>query len=167
YSDTTLLIFLYRYPDHQDLHSFPTRRSSDLSPEAGSYGLRQGITDLVCWTICESSGTPKRHPHKSLTQPLRFSRARLTVSTVCSDRKSTRLNSSHLGISYAVFCLKKKNIQNNTNSTPACRKCSTALPCPTTSTIARLPITSGTPRLTAPNSRPKLGLLTARDHRSL
>src|SRR5437899_12332953 len=27
------------------------------------------------------------------------------------DRKSTRLNSSHLGISYAVFCLKKKMIQ--------------------------------------------------------
>src|SRR5437899_8749730 len=30
-----------------------------------------------------------------------------------SDRKSTRLNSSHLGISYAVFCLKKKNILIN------------------------------------------------------
>src|SRR5262245_33565345 len=29
------------------------------------------------------------------------------------DRKSTRLNSSHLGISYAVFCLKKKNKQNS------------------------------------------------------
>src|SRR5262245_42640598 len=29
------------------------------------------------------------------------------------DRKSTRLNSSHLGISYAVFCLKKKNKKNN------------------------------------------------------
>src|SRR5262245_5345128 len=28
------------------------------------------------------------------------------------DRKSTRLNSSHLGISYAVFCLKKKKIQD-------------------------------------------------------
>src|SRR5437899_5275181 len=28
------------------------------------------------------------------------------------DRKSTRLNSSHLGISYAVFCLKKKNRRN-------------------------------------------------------
>src|SRR2546426_6746219 len=27
-----------------------------------------------------------------------------------TDRKSTRLNSSHLVISYAVFCLKKKNI---------------------------------------------------------
>src|SRR5258705_10189426 len=28
------------------------------------------------------------------------------------DRKSTRLNSSHLGISYAVFCLKKKNMKD-------------------------------------------------------
>src|SRR5438045_5336161 len=31
-------------------------------------------------------------------------------AAVSLDRKSTRLNSSHLGISYAVFCLKKKNI---------------------------------------------------------
>src|SRR5262245_65978764 len=30
-----------------------------------------------------------------------------------SDRKSTRLNSSHLGISYAVFCLKKKKKKKN------------------------------------------------------
>src|SRR5690625_5900238 len=29
----------------------------------------------------------------------------------CGDRKSTRLNSSHVAISYAVFCLKKKKIQ--------------------------------------------------------
>src|SRR5688572_32009545 len=32
-----------------------------------------------------------------------------TVSTPPLDRKSTRLNSSHSQISYAVFCLKKKN----------------------------------------------------------
>src|SRR3712207_7086082 len=31
-----------------------------------------------------------------------------------SDRKSTRLNSSHANISYAVFCLKKKQIQSTT-----------------------------------------------------
>src|SRR5437660_2088802 len=30
------------------------------------------------------------------------------------DRKSTRLNSSHVAISYAVFCLKKKKIRQNT-----------------------------------------------------
>src|SRR5256885_16959163 len=32
-----------------------------------------------------------------------------TVADDLADRKSTRLNSSHLVISYAVFCLKKKN----------------------------------------------------------
>src|SRR5438045_7593506 len=36
--------------------------------------------------------------------------------TFKGDRKSTRLNSSHLGISYAVFCLKKKN--NPTRQAP-------------------------------------------------
>src|SRR5690349_24756208 len=30
------------------------------------------------------------------------------AGTMCKDRKSTRLNSSHVEISYAVFCLKKK-----------------------------------------------------------
>src|SRR5205814_10151177 len=36
-------------------------------------------------------------------------RGRITTPRLSStDRKSTRLNSSHLGISYAVFCLKKK-----------------------------------------------------------
>src|SRR3712207_6872754 len=35
--------------------------------------------------------------------------AALIVSIVALDRKSTRLNSSHVHISYAVFCLKKKN----------------------------------------------------------
>src|SRR5439155_7667207 len=37
-------------------------------------------------------------------QPLRLGNGRVSVE----DRKSTRLNSSHVAISYAVFCLKKK-----------------------------------------------------------
>src|SRR5438034_5109975 len=50
----------------------------------------------------------------------------LSTSKIARDRKSTRLNSSHTVISYAVFCLKKKkkktqrieyNIQTNHNST--------------------------------------------------
>src|SRR5256885_2988804 len=36
-------------------------------------------------------------------------RTTLERRNACADRKSTRLNSSHLVISYAVFCLKKKN----------------------------------------------------------
>src|SRR5438270_1840306 len=35
----------------------------------------------------------------------------------CRDRKSTRLNSSHSQISYAVFCLKKKKNNHNKNKT--------------------------------------------------
>src|SRR4051812_49596751 len=39
------------------------------------------------------------------------------------DRKSTRLNSSHMSISYAVFCLKKKqNHANITNPRPLCKR---------------------------------------------
>src|SRR5437763_5595473 len=37
------------------------------------------------------------------------------------DRKSTRLNSSHRCISYAVFCLKKKKNQNNIDDASAAR----------------------------------------------
>src|SRR5258705_2712438 len=51
-------------------------------------------------TLFRSPGTPKeRTDHRCL---LGFGNGR------SEDRKSTRLNSSHLGISYAVFCLKKK-----------------------------------------------------------
>src|SRR5690349_23983491 len=43
----------------------------------------------------------------------------------CRDRKSTRLNSSHVEISYAVFCLKKKKKQQHTSrsKTPDTCKC--------------------------------------------
>src|SRR3989442_10935569 len=39
--------------------------------------------------------------------------ARETMNIASQDRKSTRLNSSHVRISYAVFCLKKKKKQGN------------------------------------------------------
>src|SRR2546422_4077050 len=41
------------------------------------------------------------------------------------DRKSTRLNSSHGYISYAVFCLKKKNKRNEEKSTSSSRRTNT------------------------------------------
>src|SRR5262245_64651662 len=45
--------------------------------------------------------------HVRLTADVRNLRA-AHIGGAAADRKSTRLNSSHLGISYAVFCLKKK-----------------------------------------------------------
>src|SRR5699024_11400687 len=45
-----------------------------------------------------------------LVKSVSSSLSTITVPSICtnSDRKSTRLNSSHVSISYAVFCLKKK-----------------------------------------------------------
>src|SRR5262245_63119806 len=39
------------------------------------------------------------------------------------DRKSTRLNSSHLGISYAVFCLKKKKKTHHATELQNAKRC--------------------------------------------
>src|SRR3989442_12977537 len=50
--------------------------------------------------VSEAPGAALRHPHRVYVVP----RARAERG----DRKSTRLNSSHVRISYAVFCLKKK-----------------------------------------------------------
>src|SRR5262245_64723825 len=72
----------------RDLHSFPTRRSSDLP-----------------------AGRAGEPPSQALAESLKsfgFRWGRQNRTTSATDRKSTRLNSSHLGISYAVFCLKKK-----------------------------------------------------------
>src|SRR2546430_10995942 len=44
------------------------------------------------------------------------------------DRKSTRLNSSHSQISYAVFCLKKKNTDRVPSHTSTLLSCNTRLP---------------------------------------
>src|SRR3712207_8630105 len=51
-------------------------------------------------------------PHAGIVSRVRWSpRARADAAVVAGqeDRKSTRLNSSHANISYAVFCLKHKN----------------------------------------------------------
>src|SRR5699024_12707917 len=40
-------------------------------------------------------------------------RQHIAIGLEVKDRKSTRLNSSHVSISYAVFCLKKKNTRDN------------------------------------------------------
>src|SRR5256885_5590803 len=57
----------------------------------------------------DSLGRPEEAP---VLQRERPGRAQAFHSGEEGDRKSTRLNSSHLVISYAVFCLKKKNLND-------------------------------------------------------
>src|SRR3712207_7553865 len=56
---------------------------------------------------CTGSGVGVSRCGSSQAPPVRFQEFR-TEEEVVEDRKSTRLNSSHANISYAVFCLKKK-----------------------------------------------------------
>src|SRR5438045_7867013 len=69
------------------------------------------------WTRRRCSATPNSMTARSSLSRMTILCGVLKVGAV-HDRKSTRLNSSHLGISYAVFCLKKKNKleQNHLNS---------------------------------------------------
>src|SRR5207253_8675324 len=62
-------------------------------------------------------GDPERiDPNDPCRLASRLSRGEGQVHLEVGDRKSTRLNSSHVAISYAVFCLKKKKKKKNINS---------------------------------------------------
>src|SRR5437762_4457294 len=86
---------------HPHLHSFPTRRSSDL-PAFAARSFNCARTDRTWASASKLSFIPS-------TEPLCISNC---LRRSARDRKSTRLNSSHRCISYAVFCLKKKNHKN-------------------------------------------------------
>src|SRR3712207_3694579 len=68
---------------------------------------------LPTWTM---ASTPPRSNHSRTmalaTSGLFWWSAATSSTATPGDRKSTRLNSSHANISYAVFCLKKKNIHH-------------------------------------------------------
>src|SRR5699024_11710821 len=85
-----------------DMPSFPTRRSSDL------IWLDRMIVILFSEFSLRSVSRISMIPLGS--RPLMGSSKSRSSG---SDRKSTRLNSSHVSISYAVFCFKKK--KKNTN----------------------------------------------------
>src|SRR3712207_8795225 len=65
-----------------------------------------GCVPEVC---AEAPQRPRVHEVNGVQRAEQRERVRGHVQRVL-DRKSTRLNSSHANISYAVFCLKKKNI---------------------------------------------------------
>src|SRR5471030_2707277 len=65
------------------------------------------ISDTLLWAIVNLEGLLRAAPWW-LMLAIVGGIAWHATRKVVTDRKSTRLNSSHLGISYAVFCLKKK-----------------------------------------------------------
>src|SRR5437762_5056809 len=93
------------------IKSLPTRRSSDLDVEQfGAVGAHHELAlarapDRALAVIADRDDAGMR-----LDIALMHGLARITALDR-EDRKSTRLNSSHRCISYAFFCLKKKNTE--------------------------------------------------------
>src|SRR5690606_41197363 len=100
-------------PLYRPLSSFPTRRSSDLDLARGR--CRAGLAQFAAFAhpglqaaveeVAAAVADHVEQPDEAAGPAAPF----IVVDHVNGiDRKSTRLNSSHVKISYAVFCLKKK-----------------------------------------------------------
>src|SRR5690606_41253721 len=100
----SIFLFLHysRYP--RDLHPFPTRRSSDLAADP-HVAFRQ-----ACQLGADQGADRHRPPGDRVLPEEGEERRPLRVEAERDeqDRKSTRLNSSHVKTSYAVVRLKKK-----------------------------------------------------------
>src|SRR2546426_8216755 len=77
---------------------FRSQQVSWLDTETGETGEQK---------LVQASGDAERF-YRQVAAP-----ALIGIEATGKDRKSTRLNSSHLVISYAVFCLKKKTVYPN------------------------------------------------------
>src|SRR5699024_11444519 len=98
---------------HDAEHSFPTRRSSDLME--GLLGNSDGNPDNDLRLADGTQLPPDTSPevlHADFADSWRITNDQSFFTydegESTEDRKSTRLNSSHVSISYAVFCLTKK-----------------------------------------------------------
>src|SRR5439155_25585343 len=99
-----LLLYFYGHGDPRHLHSFPTRRSSDLHPyKKAQRAIMQLYREQHLQEISKK--------FQIYGQILHAEACKIGISSRFpeGDRKSTRLNSSHVAIPYAVFCLKKKD----------------------------------------------------------
>src|SRR5688500_19535093 len=95
-----------------NLHSFPTRRSSDLGDE---HQRRVQAEHRVVEREDAQRAPGEEAAQRDVPRLVALAQQQRGDEEAADreeeDRKSTRLNSSHLVISYAVFCLKKKTRQ--------------------------------------------------------
>src|SRR5690606_42037671 len=107
---SVLSLFFQCYAARRDLHSFPTRRSSDLVDlqlQGDELTRLEEEQHRLVGHEAEGAHVPGFLDHLDATHQMAAIGPSLSGNRI-EDRKSTRLNSSHVKISYAVFCLKKK-----------------------------------------------------------
>src|SRR5437870_11501178 len=85
-----------------------------------SHPASQPCTYLWACALCDENETCQKdkegHSRWLVNKRMSVIRHKILVMSNKGDRKSTRLNSSHVAISYAVFCLKKKKKQKKTQT---------------------------------------------------
>src|SRR3712207_8522706 len=97
---------MIRRPPRSTLFPYTTLfRSRLVRPRAPVENLEAQLSEVF---TLDDAGPLDDASVRRLADELRASDADLTLGALGVDRKSTRLNSSHANISYAVFCLKKK-----------------------------------------------------------
>src|SRR3712207_7596287 len=101
---------MIRRPPRSTLFPYTTLFRSD--GDASGFGRREPAEDLAANNDERRRQRGQRHCHGDEER----SPAGARIGRVAQDRKSTRLNSSHANISYAVFCLKKKKNKRHTDS---------------------------------------------------
>src|SRR5690606_39812102 len=106
-------VFVLCRGHHRDALSFPTRRSSDLLCVRGRGSRRSSLrqvlenTQTFCTFYCGARIVALRESLEVGCCGFDRPSHRLFERSLGLDRRSTRLNSSHVKISYAVFCLKE------------------------------------------------------------
>src|SRR5690606_39922019 len=95
---------------HGPLHPFPTRRPSDLelAPVADKTAALEELRSVIGEDLAAAYKLTDKQQRQNAINAAR-TKAREHYEAL--DRKSTRLNSSHVKISYAVFCLKQINTE--------------------------------------------------------
>src|SRR5690606_41786378 len=107
YLPTSRTFLCHSYLYLCELHSFPTRRSSDLLDDLQQMAANGNWEDVLYPIDAVLGNFPTLLV--PVDKKLRVWNGEFLSWEEPLDRKSTRLNSSHVKISYAVFCLKKKH----------------------------------------------------------
>src|SRR3712207_8760809 len=107
----SVIFFFFNDPATTEIYTLSLHDALPISGEGAPTGLRRRAVALQHHPV-------SRHLVGDVLHRLRpevIKAERELAADLIKDRKSTRLNSSHANISYAVFCLKKKKCHTNSS----------------------------------------------------
>src|SRR5207253_10425051 len=99
---------LYTHPSPTPIHTLSLHDALPISPAGENFQHAADTNNQIIGYSYDAAGNLLNDGVNAFNYVYGAENRIITAGSV-RDRKSTRLNSSHVAISYAVFCLKKKN----------------------------------------------------------